>query len=184
MRLSLRERARQVPRYAGVQGWSNPRVILIGELSLWVALLMAAWCASVSFAGATLHRRDLVQSGVRAMFLTFAAVLLAAIGLWTALLTRDFSLEYVASHISSNMPQVYIFTAFWSGQQGSMLFWALILSMYSAIAVFTSRDRNRDMMPWATGTLAVILLFFLLTTCTQGQSVRAARLSAGGWEEG
>src|SRR5205807_9401413 len=94
----------------------------------------------------------------------FVLSLLAAMRLWTALLTRDFSLSYVASQISANMPNVYVFTAFWSGQAGSMLFWALILSMYSAIAVWSNRTRNRELMPFVTGTLAVVLLFFLTTT--------------------
>ncbi len=140
-------------------------MILIGELSLWVALLMAAWSTTVSFAGGSLRRNDLVDSGVRGLYATFAMVVLAAIGLWTALLTKDFSLEYVASHISTNMPTVYIFTAFWSGQAGSMLFWALILSMYSTIAIATSRRRAPELTPWATGTLSAILLFFIATTC-------------------
>ena len=104
-------------------------------------------------------------SGVRGLYATFAMVVLASIGLWTALLSHDFSVEYVASHISANMPNVYIFTAFWSGQAGSMLFWALILSMYATIAIATSRKRKRELMPWATGTLSAILLFFLATTC-------------------
>ncbi|MEO6878698.1 MAG: cytochrome c biogenesis protein CcsA, partial [Gemmatimonadaceae bacterium] len=136
---------------------------LIGELSLWVALLMAAWSMTVSFAGATLKRNDLVNSGVRGLYATFAMVGMASIGLWYVLLTKDFSLEYVASHISSTMPSVYIFTSFWSGQAGSMLFWALILSMYATIAIATSRKRNPDLTPWATGTLAAILVFFILT---------------------
>src|SRR5213078_561972 len=82
-----------------------------------------------------------------------------------ALLSRDFSFEYVASHISSTMSNVYIFTAFWSGQAGSMLFWALILSLYAAIAVYSNRERNRTLVPYAAGTLGAILLFFLATTC-------------------
>ena len=140
-------------------------MILIGELSLWVALLMAAWSTTVSYAGGALRRDDLVSSGVRGLYATFAMVLLASIGLWTALLTKDFSLEYVAGHISASMPSAYIFTAFWSGQAGSMLFWALILSMYGTIAVATSRSRNRELIPWAAGTISAILLFFIATTC-------------------
>jgi cytochrome c-type biogenesis protein CcmF len=140
-------------------------VVLIGELSLWVALLMAAWSMTVSYAGGALRRDDLVNSGVRGLYATFAMVLLASIGLWTALLTKDFSLEYVAGHISASMPSVYIFTAFWSGQAGSMLFWALILSMYGTIAIATSRSRNRELIPWASGTISAILLFFIATTC-------------------
>ena len=142
-------------------------MILIGELSLWVALLMAAWSTTVSYAGGALKRDDLVASGIRGLYATFAMVVLASIGLWTALLSHDFSLEYVASHISANMPSVYIFTSFWSGQAGSMLFWALILSMYGTIAVATSRRRNRELIPWATGTLSLILLFFIVTICVK-----------------
>jgi cytochrome c-type biogenesis protein CcmF len=135
--------------------------VIIGELSLWVALLMAAWSTTASFAGARLRRDELVESGVRGLYATFVMVLLASIGLWTALLTKDFSLEYVAGKISSTMPSVYIFTAFWSGQAGSLLFWALILAFYSTVAIATTRKRNRELVPYATGTLAAILLFFI-----------------------
>ncbi len=140
-------------------------MILIGELSLWVAVVMAAWTSTVSFAGGKLRRADLIASGERGLYSTFALVLLASIGLWTALLSHDFSLEYVASNTSRNMPGVYVFAAFWGGQAGSLLFWALILSFYSTIAVFSSRGRSRAMMPWVTGTLGIVILFFLLTAC-------------------
>ena len=139
-------------------------MIVVGELSLWIALLMATWCATVSYAGGLGHRPDLIRSGERASYAAFGFTLLASIGLWSALLTRDFSLSYVASQISANMPNIYVFTAFWSGQAGSMLFWALILSLYSAIAVYTNRARNRELMPFVTGTLGAVLVFFLATT--------------------
>jgi cytochrome c-type biogenesis protein CcmF len=139
-------------------------VILIGELALWVALLMSAWTMIVSFAGGSSGREDLIVSGYRAMYATFAMTLLASIGLWMALLTHDFSLSYVASKTSSNMPTIYIFTAFWSGQEGSMLLWALILTFYSAIAIYFAARRNPGLAPYAAGTLGAIILFFLATT--------------------
>nr|MDP9178848.1 heme lyase CcmF/NrfE family subunit [Gemmatimonadota bacterium] len=97
-------------------------MILVGELSLWVALLMAAWAATVSFAGGALARRDLVASGERAIYATLAMVVLASLGLWTALFSHDFSIKYVASFTSANLPKAYLFTAFWAGQAGSLLF--------------------------------------------------------------
>src|SRR5438105_1075243 len=129
-------------------------MILIGELSIWVALLMAAWACAVSYAGGATRRADLVASGERAMYATTAFVVLASIGLWTAIMTSDFSFKYVASFTSSNLPIVYKFTAFWGGQAGSLLFWCLVLSLYSTIAVWSNRASNRELMPWATGTLA------------------------------
>src|SRR2546423_10635058 len=134
-------------------------MILVGELSLWVALLMAAWSATVSFAGGQLRRSDLIESGERAVYATLALVILASLGLWTALLTHDFSIKYVASYTSANLPTAYTITAFWGGQSGSLLFWALILSSYSSIALRPNRARNRDLMPNVSGRLALILVF-------------------------
>ena len=54
-------------------------MILIGELSLWVALLMAAWAGVTSFAGGALRRDDLVNSGRRGLYVTCAMVILASI---------------------------------------------------------------------------------------------------------
>lgn len=139
-------------------------MILLGELSLWIALLMAGWAATVSFAGGGMRRPDLVASGERATYATTLFVVLASAGLLTALVTHDFSLRYVAAYTSANLPTIYTITAFWGGQAGSMLFWCLILATYSAIAVFTNRRSNRELMPWVTGTLALVLFFFLLTT--------------------
>jgi len=140
-------------------------VILVGELSLWVALLMAAWTVVTSYAGGYMGREDLVASGRRGLYATCAMIILASLGLWTALLTHDFSLRYVASNTSANMPKVYVFAAFWGGQAGSMLFWALILSIYSTLAIWSVRDRARHLAPWACGTLAAVLVFFIATTC-------------------
>ena len=140
-------------------------MILIGELALWVALLMAAWGMTVSFAGGALRRSDLAASGERAIYALLVLVGLAAAGLWTALVTHDFSFEYVASHTSRNLPLLYTITSFWGGQAGSLLFWALILSLYSAIAVFSNRNRNRELVPWVTGTLSAVMLFFLAVMC-------------------
>jgi cytochrome c-type biogenesis protein CcmF len=140
-------------------------VILVGELSLWVALLMAAWASVTSFAGGALGRDDLVTSGRRGLYATTMMIVLASLGLWTALLTHDFSLKYVASNTSANMPKVYVFAAFWGGQAGSLLFWALILSLYSALAIRSASTKARDLAPWATGTLAMILVFFVAVVC-------------------
>jgi cytochrome c-type biogenesis protein CcmF len=141
-------------------------LILVGELSLWVAMLMAAWSATVSFAGAREGRADLVHSGERAIYATFGFVVLASIGLWTALFTHDFSIKFVASYTSANLPKIYTFTAFWAGQAGSLLFWTLILAGYSAVAVLSGRgERTRAFLPYVTGTLSVVTLFFLATMC-------------------
>ncbi len=125
---------------------------------------MAAWTTMVSWAGGWQRRPDLVFSGERAMYATTAFTIVASIGLWYALFTHDFSLRFVSSYTSRNLPSVYTFTAFWAGQAGSMLFWTLILAMYGSLAVYFNRNRLREMMPWVTGTLGITTLFFLCAT--------------------
>lgn len=143
-------------------------MILLGELSLWVALLMAAWGTTVSFAGGMQGRSDLVLSGRRALYATFVFTAVASAGILTAIFTHDFSIKFVASYTSSNLPKVYLLTAFWAGQSGSMLFWALVLTVYSSIAVATTWKQNKQLMPWVTGTLSAIALFFLMALCLGG----------------
>src|SRR5688500_4766185 len=126
---------------------------------------MAAWTGVTSCAGGALGREDLVTSGRRGLYATTALIVLASLGLWTALLTHDFSLKYVASNTSANMPKVYVFSAFWGGQAGSLLFWSLILACFSAVAIYSARGKSRDLAPWACGTLAVINLFFIAVVC-------------------
>ncbi len=139
-------------------------MILVGELSLWIALLMGIWAVTLSFAGGWLRRDDLIVSGERGLYATTGFVVLASAGLWTALLTSDFSLRYVASFTSANLPTVYKISAFWGGQAGSMLFWCLVLASYAAAATWTNRRSNRALMPWVTGTNAAVLLFFVAAT--------------------
>ena len=113
-------------------------MILIGELSLWIALLMALWATGVSYAGGALRRADMVASGERGMYAAWGFTILASAGLLTALVTHDFSFRYVASYTSANLPTVYTVAAFWGGQSGSLLFWALVLSTFAAIALVRS----------------------------------------------
>jgi cytochrome c biogenesis factor len=140
-------------------------VILVGELALWVALLMAAWGAIVSFTGGRSGRRELITSGERALYATFACVVLATSGLLVALVASDFSFTYVASFTSANLPVAYRVTALWAGQAGSLLVWTLILSMYAAVVVVTNQRANRAHMPYVVGALSIVLLVLLAMMC-------------------
>ena len=137
---------------------------LVGELALWVALVMAAWGMVVSFAGGALRNRSLIASGERAAYATFAMVVLSSAGLVSALLRSDFSIKYVASYTSANLPTAYKLSAFWAGQSGSLLFWTLILSFYATLAVWFNRKRLPELAPYVAGTLSAVTLFFLLVT--------------------
>ena len=140
-------------------------MILVGELSLWVALLLAAWAAIVSFTGGIQRRDDLIASGERGIHATLAMLLLASLGLWSALAAHDLSLAHVASFTAANLPLVYTLAAFWGGPAGALLLFALLLSVCAAAAGFGGRRQNRQALPYVTGTLAIVLAVTVAALC-------------------
>ncbi len=138
-------------------------MIAIGELSLWVALILATWAAAVSFAGASLGRRDLAVSGERAIYMTLLMISLACAGVWAALFTHDFSIMQVASFSSRNSPSLFLVSALWAGRAGGLLFCAACLAIVSGLVVRTSR--GSAYLPRVTALFGLALLFVLIALC-------------------
>jgi cytochrome c-type biogenesis protein CcmF len=136
-------------------------VIDLGTLALRLALLVALYAIGAALAGAWTRRSDLVASSRHAAFTVHALIATAAAVLLHALLTHDFSLEYVAAYSSSTLPTPYTIAALWGGQQGSLLFWVLILTSMSTVVHLQNRRRNQALMPYVTATMMTIALFFV-----------------------
>lgn len=136
-------------------------MILVGEMSLWIALLMASWTVIVSGVGGAAHKPELVASGERGIRATLVLLGVASTGLWTALFTRDFSIWYVAAHTTANLPTIYSISAFWAGRGGSFLLWTMILCGCSLIVLHADWDDNRELMPYVTAIIAAVILLFL-----------------------
>ena len=133
----------------------------LGRLAVCLALLCALVSVIVSVRGALTRRGDLVRTGEHAAYAVFGLVALAVVILLRALLSHDFSLEYVAAYSSSTLPTNYVFAALWGGQKGSLLFWSFMLSLFATIVQLQNRERNRELMPWVTATLMTVAVFFL-----------------------
>jgi cytochrome c biogenesis factor len=133
-------------------------MIVVAEMSLWIAVLMAAWAAIVSIIGGTRGRADLVASGERAVHAVLVLLAVGAGGLWTALFARDFSIAYVASHTTANLPAIYTISAFWAGRGGSLLLWSLLLAGCAVLVLYANRNGDRTLMPFVTAALAAVML--------------------------
>jgi cytochrome c-type biogenesis protein CcmF len=75
-----------------------------------------------------------------------------------------FEVAYVWSHTSSTLALPYKLTALWAGQEGSLLFWALVLLGFSAILIRTQKNRHRELMPVAICVIAITTVLFLFLT--------------------
>ena len=136
-------------------------MIEIGVLSLRLGLCVAVYAVVAALLGARTRRADLVASSRHATYVVNGLVVLASIVLLRALLTHDFSLEYVAAYSSTTLPVRYAVAALWGGQQGSLLFWALLLTSMSTLVLLQNRRRNEALMPFVIATLMVTAAFFL-----------------------
>ena len=134
---------------------------LLGNLSLWLAFLVGLWGAITGFVGGAQQRPDLQQSARNATFALFGALLVAVISLELAIFRHDFSLQYVAGRTSRNLPTFYLWSALYSGQEGSLLFWAAVLSLFGALTqLFTSR-RHRAYLPYVAAITSLVATFFV-----------------------
>ena len=132
----------------------------LGRAALIVALGLALYALLAGAYAAWSGRRRLAASAQNAILAAFAATLAASLVLAAALLRDDFSFTYVQEHTSSDLSSAYKLSAFWGGQEGSLLLWLLILTGYSAAAVAFGRRVGRDLLAWVVPVLGGVCVFF------------------------
>src|SRR5919201_2888212 len=134
----------------------------LGRVALVTAFLLLVYACLGGSLAAWRRRRRLAASAQNALVAAFAASAVAAAVLLAALARHDFSFRYVAQHTSKELPLGYTLTAFWGGQEGSLLLWLLVLCGYSAAAVLTTRRVGREVLAWVVPTLGLVGTFFAL----------------------
>src|SRR5579864_2925817 len=139
----------------------------MSELGSFV-LLLALALSGYSFLGGlfALIRKQpgseqLSETARRAGIASFVAVLIAAVILVAAAFTNDFSIAYIFHHSNRDLPLPYKFAVLWSGQEGSLLFWALLLSGYGLVLRLRHKTDQR-LFAHASVVIAAVQVFFLL----------------------
>src|SRR5881392_3532846 len=132
----------------------------LGRAALFVSLGLAVYATLAGAWAARTHRRRLADSAGNALLAALGSTAVAAAVLLSALIRHDFSFSYVAQHTSTELPTGYSISAFWGGQEGSLLLWLLVLGVYSAAAVFLNRRRAPDLVAWTVPVLGAVSTFF------------------------
>src|SRR4051812_6184437 len=139
-------------------------VLVAGRACLFLAVGLCAYGACVSVAGARTGRADLTASGRRTVY-ALALVLTTAFAiLESAFLRSDFTFRVVGTHSSTTTPTFYRATAAWSSQEGSLLLWVWLLSLWSSLVLARVGTRLRDIAPYATAVLLGFAGFFAALT--------------------
>lgn len=135
-------------------------MLIAGKACLILALATCLYGIGASLYGARSGRREWVASGRRAVYAVAGTVALAFVILQAAFLRSDFSFTLVTTHSSTTTPAFYRATAVWSSQEGSLLLWLLLLSLWSSLILFLTRKRLREIAPYATAVLLGFGAFF------------------------
>ena len=121
----------------------------LGRAALLVTLGLATYALVAGAAAAYLGRRRLAVSAQNALVAAFFSTAVAGVVLLAALLRNDFSFEYVARTTSEALPTPYTISAFWGGQEGSLLLWLLFLTGFGAAAGGPVAGRDAGALVWA-----------------------------------
>ena len=132
----------------------------VGRTLLIVGLLLAAYGIGASLYGARTGRRDWIDSGRRSVYAIAAVMTIAWAILEAAFWRSDFTFNVVAQHSSTTTPAFYKLAAPWSSQEGSLLLWVWLLSLWSSLILFLTRKRVREIAPYATAVLLGFAAFF------------------------
>lgn len=142
-----------------------------GSFALLLALTLSVYTLVGGAVALWKHRPDganaadmadrMGETARRAGIASFIAVTGAATALIWASFTNDYSVSYILHHTNRSLPAAYKFSALWSGQEGSLLLWAWLLSAYG----FVLRIRHKvdiRLSAFASTILAGVQVFFLL----------------------
>src|ERR1700754_438986 len=132
----------------------------LGRGLTFLAFAVAVYGAVAALYGGIAGKREWVTSARRAVYALAALTTGAFAVLEIAFLRSDFSFTVVQSHSSTTTPTFYKAAAAWSSQEGSLLLWLWLLSLWSAAVLFFTRHRMRDVQPFAIAVLMGFATFF------------------------
>ena len=133
----------------------------LGYLAVLLAFVLSAYAPLAALAGRLRSNPFLEASAQRAVLGAWLMTTAASAILLHAILTDNFSFNYVASRSNADLDLLYKVAAWWGGQEGSLLFWSWIAATYTFVAVYTGRRRHRNMISYVVAAMAVTQAFFL-----------------------
>jgi cytochrome c-type biogenesis protein CcmF len=139
----------------------DSRLADLGYQALLISLALTLYAAVIYIWAARRTASPFLESAHRAVYASLALVTLASIALIYAFLSRDFQIQYVAHYSDRSLSWFYTLAAFWAGQDGSLLFWTWLLTIFGAVVLRTNKERNPQLLPVTMAVISVTTLFFL-----------------------
>ena len=132
----------------------------LGQFALALAWVVTAYSIVASLLGIRLKHDNLIASGRNAAIGTFACITTAMVCLGHLFAVSDFSIKYIAAHSNRDLPMYFKVSSIWGGQEGSLLFWGWLLTLYSALVIIQNWRKHSAMMPYVVAVLMATSFFF------------------------
>src|SRR5678815_2467061 len=132
----------------------------VGQFALALAFVVTIYSIGASLLGIRIKNDKLIASGRNAAVAVFVLISTAIGTLAYLFLSSNYSYAYVAEHSNRDLPNYFKISSIWGGQEGSLLFWGWLLTIYTALVVIQNRKRHMSMMPYVTSVLMGTSLFF------------------------
>ncbi len=134
----------------------------IGYIALFLALVASIYSAIAFVFGVRGRHPALTASARNSLLAVCGLVSISVAVLVYALVTHDFQIEYVASYTSRDTSLPYLLSALWAGNDGSLLFWGWLLSLFATVVVLQKRDIGNELIPYASSIIIATEAFFLI----------------------
>ena len=134
----------------------------LGHFSLIISLGLACILAFFPLLGASIGNSTWIAMARPLARGQFAFTAVAFMCLVYAFVSYDFSVAYVAQNSNSALPLGYRISAVWGGHEGSLLLWALILSIWMLAVSIFSRSLPEAFVARVLGVMGLVSIGFLL----------------------
>jgi cytochrome c-type biogenesis protein CcmF len=132
----------------------------IGQFALALAWVVTAYSVIASLIGIRLKNDNLIASARNAALGTFVSITTAIVCLGYLFAISDFSIKYIAAHSNRDLPIYFKVSSIWGGQEGSLLFWGWLLTLYTALVIIQNWRKHTSTMPYVISVLMATSLFF------------------------
>ena len=140
----------------------------IGHFALILALATSIVLSIVPLTGSLINYPSWQRVARPAAIAQFVFLLISFLCLIYAFVVSDFSVKYVASNSNTALPTIYKVSAVWGAHEGSLLLWALTLSIWTAAVGVFSKSIPQEVIARVLSVMGIIsigfILFMLLTS--------------------
>ncbi|MHB1858500.1 MAG: heme lyase CcmF/NrfE family subunit [Solirubrobacteraceae bacterium] len=133
----------------------------LGAGALIFALIVCLYGIGASTYGVRTDDDRWIESGRRAVYGLALTLLVCMLIVEVAFVTNDYGYNIVAETSSATTPFIYKFASVWSSQEGSLLLWALLSSLWSSLVLFLVKGKMREAAAYATAILLSFNAFFV-----------------------